>query len=34
MKEVIAGSIVFLAGLISTAVALAGATANDWTING
>ena len=34
MKKVIAGSIMFLAGLISTALVLAGSMANDWTING
>ena len=34
MKKVIAGSIMFLAGLIFTALVLAGSMANDWTING
>lgn len=34
MKKVILGSIMFLAGVISTALVLAGSMANDWTING
>ena len=34
MKKVILGSIVFLAGVISVALVLAGSMANEWTING
>ena len=34
MKKVILGSAMFLAGLLSAAVLLAGTMANDWTING
>ena len=34
MKKVVLGSMVFLAGVLSTAVILAGSMANDWTING
>jgi hypothetical protein len=34
MKKVILGSIMFLAGLLSTAVLLAGTMSNDWVING
>ncbi len=34
MKKVILGSAMFLAGLLSTAILLAGTMANDLTING
>lgn len=34
MKKVILGSIMFLAGVISIAMVLAGSMANEWTING
>lgn len=34
MKKVILGSIMFLAGVISIAVVLAGSMANEWTVNG
>lgn len=34
MKKVILGSIMFLAGIISTALILAGSMANEWTIDG
>lgn len=34
MKKVILGSIMFLAGVISIALVLAGSMANEWTING
>lgn len=34
MKKVILGSIMFLAGIISIALVLAGSMANEWTING
>ena len=34
MKKVILGSIMFLAGVISTALVLAGSMANEWTIDG
>ncbi len=33
MKKVIMGSLMFLAGLVSTALLLSGSMANDWTIN-
>lgn len=34
MKKVILGSTMFLAGLLSVAVLLAGTMSNDWNING
>ena len=34
MKKVILGSAMFLAGVISVALLLAGSMANEWTING
>lgn len=34
MKKVILGSIMFLAGIISIALVLAGSMANEWSING
>ena len=34
MKKVVLGSMMFLAGLLSTAVLLAGTMANDWNVNG
>ncbi len=34
MKKVIFGSALFLAGLLSMAILLAGSMANDWTVNG
>ncbi len=34
MKKVILGSAMLLAGVISAALVLAGAMANDWTVNG
>jgi hypothetical protein len=34
MKKVILGSIMFLAGLLSAAVLLAGTMSNDWVNNG
>ena len=34
MKKVILGSMMFLAGLLSAAVLLAGTMANDWSVNG
>lgn len=34
MKKVCLGSIMFLAGVLSVAVILAGSMANEWTVNG
>lgn len=34
MKKVILGSIMFLAGVVSVALVLAGSMANEWTVNG
>lgn len=34
MKKIYLGSIMFLAGLLSIAVILAGSMANEWTVNG
>ena len=34
MKKCILGSIMFLAGVLSVAVVLAGSMANEWTVNG
>lgn len=34
MKKVILGSMMFLAGVISTALVLAGSMVNEWTVNG
>ncbi len=34
MKKVILGSMMFLAGVISVALVLAGSMANEWTVNG
>ena len=34
MKKVVLGSMMFLAGLLSIAVLLAGTMANDWNVNG
>ena len=34
MKKVVIGSMMFLAGLLSAAVLLAGTMANDWNVNG
>lgn len=34
MKKVMLGSIMFLAGVISTALVFAGSMANEWTVNG
>ncbi len=34
MKKVFLGSIMFLAGVISVALILAGSMANEWTVNG
>lgn len=34
MKKVILGSTMFLAGLLSVAVLLAGTMSNDWNVNG
>ena len=34
MKKVILGSIMFLSGLLSVAVLLAGTMANDWNVDG
>ena len=34
MKKVILGSMMFLTGVISIAVILAGSMANEWTVNG
>ena len=34
MKKIVLGSMMFLAGALSTAIILAGSMANDWTING
>lgn len=34
MKKIVLGSMMFLAGVLSTAIILAGSMANDWTING
>lgn len=34
MKKIVLGSMMFLAGVLSTAMILAGSMANDWTING
>lgn len=34
MKRIVLGSMMFLAGVLSTAIILAGSMANDWTING
>ncbi len=33
MKRVVLGSMMFLAGLLSAAVLLAGTMANDWNVN-
>ena len=34
MKKVILGSMMFLAGVISVALVLAGSMANEWSVNG
>lgn len=34
MKKLILGSAMFISGVISAALLLAGSMANDWTING
>lgn len=34
MKKVILGSMMFLSGVISVALVLAGSMANEWTVNG
>ena len=34
MKKVYLGSMMFLAGVLSVAVVLAGSMANEWTVNG
>lgn len=34
MKKVFLGSMMFLAGVLSVAVILAGSMANEWTLNG
>ena len=34
MKKVVLGSAMFLAGVVSVALLLAGSMANEWTING
>lgn len=34
MKKIVLGSMMFLAGVLSAAIILAGSMANDWTING
>lgn len=34
MKKVLLGSIMFLAGVLSTALLLAGSMSNEWTVNG
>lgn len=34
MKKTVLGSAMFLAGLLSVAVLLAGTMANDWTVDG
>lgn len=34
MKKVILGSMMFLTGVLSVAVILAGSMANEWTVNG
>ena len=34
MKKVFLGSILFLSGMLSVAVLLAGSMANEWTVNG
>ena len=34
MKKIVLGSMMFVAGVLSTAIILAGSMANDWTING
>ncbi|MDD3218192.1 MAG: hypothetical protein PHC41_04960 [Lachnospiraceae bacterium] len=34
MKKVFCGSIMFLTGMISIAILLAGSMANDWTVDG
>ncbi len=34
MKKVVLGSMMFLAGLLSAAVLLAGTMDNDWNVNG
>lgn len=34
MKKVCFGSMMFLAGVLSVAVILAGSMANEWTVNG
>ncbi len=34
MKKVILGSMMFLTGVLSIAVILAGSMANEWTVNG
>jgi hypothetical protein len=34
MKKVILGSMMFLAGVLSLSIVLAGSMANEWTVNG
>lgn len=34
MKKVVLGSMVFLAGILSAALMLAGSMGNEWTVNG
>jgi len=34
MKKVVLGSTMFLAGIVSIALVLAGSMANEWTVNG
>lgn len=34
MKKVVLGSIMYISGIISVAVLLAGSMANEWTVNG
>ena len=34
MKKILLGSIMFLTGVISVALILAGSMANEWTVNG
>ncbi len=34
MKKLIFGSVMFLTGIVSTAILLAGAMSNEWTVNG
>lgn len=34
MKKIVLGSIMFLSGILSVAIILAGSMANEWSVNG